>query len=596
MAGWTYLGTTLFGYSPKVNFKEKYLTFEFIQGSGEIGILCYDDGYEQTFEYRKNGGNWTEIMSSTEGDESVSVELGDIVEFRADFPNGFIEDGYPSTFFVSGSAKCNVYGNILSLLYYDDFVGRELPEVSNVFSELFSGCSAIIDASKLILPNNVYSFCYYHMFSHCSSLTIGPELPAVYLKQYCYYFMFSYCTSLTTVPELPATTLDVGCYGNMFQNCTSLTIAQSILPATTLASNCYFSMFMNCTSLTTAPELPATILIGGCYSNMFYGCSSLNYIKCLAVDLSVSSCTNNWVNGVAATGTFVQDAGTEWTTGNNGIPTGWTINREYVNPENEYLTFIVNTPGTITWTLINEDYSTKTIYYSKNYQAFTSLTSSLAGETISVVAGDVIRFYGNNDQYANNVFGSDASCEIEIRGNVMSLLGQSNFRTNKTLSTNYTFTNLFRYLRGTTFAENLVLPATTLTYNCYANMFYGCNKLISAPKILPATTLVASCYMQMFRGCSSLTIAPILPAINIHDQYSSAGGCYTAMFLSCSNLNYVKCLAVVSSSDNNYTSGWLSYVASTGTFVKHPNMNDWRNMSSNYGIPSGWTIVDADDV
>ena len=124
---------------------------------------------------------------------------------------------------------------------------------------------------------------------------------------------------------LPATTLTDGCYREMFSGCTSLTTAPE-LPATTLASNCYNSMFNGCASLITAPELPATTLIGYCYGYMFRNCTNLNYIKCLAANIPVSSCTNTWLQGVAASGTFVKDSSmSSWTTGANGIPEGWTV-------------------------------------------------------------------------------------------------------------------------------------------------------------------------------------------------------------------------------------------------------------------------------
>ena len=85
-------------------------------------------------------------------------------------------------------------------------------------------------------------------------------------------------------------------------------------------------MFQGCTSLTTAPELPATTLKNYCYECMFYVCTKLNYIKCLATDISATDCTKNWVYGVASTGTFAKASSmTSWTTGVNGIPTGWTV-------------------------------------------------------------------------------------------------------------------------------------------------------------------------------------------------------------------------------------------------------------------------------
>ena len=143
--------------------------------------------------------------------------------------------------------------------------------------------------------------------------------------------MFTDCTSLTSAPQLPATTLASSCYNGMFDGCTKLVNAP-VLSATTLARYCYSFMFNNCKNLTTAPELPATTLVDWCYASMFKGCTSLNYIKCLATDISASNCTSNWVENVASSGTFIKDASmTSWTTGttgDDGIPDGWTVINE----------------------------------------------------------------------------------------------------------------------------------------------------------------------------------------------------------------------------------------------------------------------------
>lgn len=59
---------------------------------------------------------------------------------------------------------------------------------------------------------------------------------------------------------------------------------------------------------------------------MFSGCTLLNYIKCLATDISASQCLYYWVYGVAASGTFIKNpAMTTLPTGENGIPSGWTV-------------------------------------------------------------------------------------------------------------------------------------------------------------------------------------------------------------------------------------------------------------------------------
>ena len=46
----------------------------------------------------------------------------------------------------------------------------------------------------------------------------------------------------------------------------------------------------------------------------------------MATDISENDCTWNWVDGVASTGTFVKNPNMSgWTTGEGGIPTGWTV-------------------------------------------------------------------------------------------------------------------------------------------------------------------------------------------------------------------------------------------------------------------------------
>ena len=203
----------------------------------------------------------------------------------------------------------------------------ELPATTlatNCYYNMFKNCTSIITAPALP-ANTLANSCYRDMFYNCTSLTTAPELPATTLTYQCYNSMFQGCKSLTQAPVLPANSLVRDCYKYMFAGCTSLTTAPE-LPATKLAQDCYNSMFDSCTSLTTAPELPATILDSGCYSYMFYGCTKLKYIKCLATDISATNCTKNWVDGVAATGTFVKSLNMSgWTTGISGIPEGWTV-------------------------------------------------------------------------------------------------------------------------------------------------------------------------------------------------------------------------------------------------------------------------------
>ena len=245
------------------------------------------------------------------------------------------------------------------------------------YQGMFMGCTGLTSAPTL--PATILDRkCYEGMFYGCTGLTSAPELPITTLADYCYQDMFAGCTGLTSAPELPATTMVVGCYSEMFHSCTGLTTAPT-LPATTLANHCYQYMFVGCTGLTTAPELPATTLAEHCYDYMFYGCTNLNNIKALFTTTPSSSYTNNWVYGVAATGTFVKSSVATWTvTGNNGIPSGWTVLTDISKPEAVDL----GLPSGIKWASFNvgasspEEYGdyfawgeiqTKTSYSWSNY-------------------------------------------------------------------------------------------------------------------------------------------------------------------------------------------------------------------------------------
>jgi hypothetical protein len=499
------------------------------------------------------------------------------------------------------------------------------------YSYMFNGCTSLTTAPEL--PATTLSdYCYSDMFDGCTSLTTTPKLPATALADGCYVSMFRGCTSLTTAPELPATTLAPYCYGSMFNDCTSLTTAPE-LPATTLTNGCYNSMFYDCTSLTTAPGLPATTLTSYCYNSMFRGCTKLNYIKMLATDISASSCLGSWVDGVASSGTFVKNPiMNSLPTGVSGIPSNWTVvndGESIVNIDN-YLTIEAIEDG------LTASLSTNACEYcvdgDGNWKSLSAGTT-----TQSINSGHTLSFRGElTSTYSDGIGTFSISKRCNIKGDCMSMLFGDNAANNYSLSNYYgAFTKLFKdctniiacsktFLKSTTFGyqcywelfkgcTNLVsipeLPATTLISGCYHSMFYGCsslqtvpNNLLSsrnlsnscysymfynctslttAPK-LPATTLSPHCYFSMFYNCTSLTTAPDLPATTLETY------CYDSMFRFCTKLNYIKMLAT-NISAKECLDVWVQDVASTGTFVKHPDMTTLPTGSS--GIPSGWTVV-----
>ena len=238
-----------------------------------------------------SGETWTTLASNT---DSPTVSAGSKIMWKATLTPSSNGIGR-----FSSTANFTVEGNIMSLLYGDNFSTRgSLYGKDYAFQNLFSGCTRVTSAENLLLPATILAdSCYIGMFQGCTSLTTAPSvLPATALAKSCYYNMFNGCSGLTTAPELHATTLASSCCGSMFYNCTSLTTAPE-LPATTLATQCYNGMFQGCTSLTTAPSLPATTLETFCYYGMFQGCTSLTTAPELHATTLANYCCGSMFQG-----------------------------------------------------------------------------------------------------------------------------------------------------------------------------------------------------------------------------------------------------------------------------------------------------------
>lgn len=310
---------------PAPSYDTQYLTIESTSDNNTIyWRSAYSNAFKTISASTDNGNTWTAYTSSSgqNGTTIATLNSGDTIIFKGENEQYNGEGKFKST------SSFITYGNIMSLVYGDNFSGQTTLTSGGTFGSLFSECSGLASAENLILPaTTLADNCYVAMFRDCTSLTTAPELPATTLAESCYSDMFDGCTSLTSAPALPATTLAESCYSSMFNGCTNLTTAPE-LPATTLANNCYQGMFAGCMSLIYAPTLSAATLTDSCYNNMFGGCSSLDTITCLATDISATDCTTDWTYEVASGGGYLYVPSgnpASWECGVNGVPSNWTI-------------------------------------------------------------------------------------------------------------------------------------------------------------------------------------------------------------------------------------------------------------------------------
>lgn len=267
-----------------VDYTERYLTFEIVT-NGMINIKTNGNIGAKTIQYSVNNGEWQKLTTNKKNGKIVYLgpfKYKDKIRFKG-LNNCYAISGYDNFInfesldakgkLIPESATYNISGNIMSLIYGDNFeIQTRLPECGYNFYSLFkyAGC---IDTSNLILP-------------------------ATILTSYCYQNMFEGCAMLKKMPVLPSLILATGCYSGMFQGCKSL--------------------------IETTP-LNATELTPYCYQLMFNKCSNLNHINCYAINMSADYCVDRWVGDVSKLGNFIKNSNAEWKSGNSGIPKDWMV-------------------------------------------------------------------------------------------------------------------------------------------------------------------------------------------------------------------------------------------------------------------------------
>lgn len=164
-------------------------------------------------------------------------------------------------------------------------------------------------------------------------ISIPKELPKRFVILNNVSYMYANCANLTKVMNLSnIRKIDYANY--MYSNCTSLTEVSDNNNVNEV-NDCQY-MYSGCTNLKTGMDLskvkvikkPMYSWISNGFCNMYNNCSKLEEIIAPNISVWDTNKFTNWVKGVAANGTFYKPKGLEIPTGNNGIPTGWTV-KEY---------------------------------------------------------------------------------------------------------------------------------------------------------------------------------------------------------------------------------------------------------------------------
>jgi hypothetical protein len=215
----------------------------------------------------------------------------------------------------------------------------------------------------------------------------------------------------------------------------------------------------------------------------------------------------------------------------------------------------------------------KATYLSYSYDGSDWIPMEYTDQPRTVTFTDKLYLKGYNlslndsYNYRSNRFGISCSNQYNVAGNIMSLLYEDSFVGNDVLPA-YAFQSLFNGDTNLCSAQDLVLPAKTLSMYCYASMFYG---------------------------CKSLTTAPELPA-----ELGSANYAYFNMFYNCTSLTYIKAMFIELNNDNAQFTNWLKNVPCTyeTRFVKNKYSYFRADQMVEPYLPQDWNIIcvyDSDD-
>lgn len=261
-------------------------------------------------QYSRNKVVWTDIGS---GVRTIDILQGERLYLR---PVTFDGSFNKTLKMNSGTIKC---GGCFSYLAFGNCRDDNQCNSTSSFSNVFNGCSALVDVSDLKLnlnlnygqpsgptlegffkncvnlvePTNHFPFsvvrsAFKEMYRGCTSLTHTPIIPQYdYLYSNIMNYMFADCTALTDVCDLYCGPSESPIMQNMFKSCTSLRKMPKMYNIDITSSYGYSEMFYGCTNLVETEPL---ILNGdnfgsGPFQHMFRECKNLEESPTITINV-----------------------------------------------------------------------------------------------------------------------------------------------------------------------------------------------------------------------------------------------------------------------------------------------------------------------
>ena len=180
-----------------IDYSKMYLTIEALE-DGDFNISYM----KNSAYYSINNSEWVK----KENTNYINLKSGDKVRVKCLQSSGVIQ---AYGWFWNNTIKFNVYGNVESMFFGDNFEGHN---EGYRMAALFRYSTGLVDASNMVMPTSIAM--YDEMFNGCTSLTTAPELPATTLVENCYKQMFYDCTKLNHIKCLATDISASNCLNN----------------------------------------------------------------------------------------------------------------------------------------------------------------------------------------------------------------------------------------------------------------------------------------------------------------------------------------------------------------------------------------------
>lgn len=197
--------------NPYAEYMEQYLTFEALE-SGTFTLFMDRACGDRTVSYSIDGGEtWVDTnhvyYSTSKRITTPSLNAGDKVIWKCISSNGAFSESYGAPCNFSSTGNCNIYGNILSLVYGDNFIGKDsITDGYQTFRGNFKSGMKCVSAENLIIPISVIkqSVCI-NLFQNNTIVEKGPVIISSDIQSQALNAAFSGCTSLASLAILADT-------------------------------------------------------------------------------------------------------------------------------------------------------------------------------------------------------------------------------------------------------------------------------------------------------------------------------------------------------------------------------------------------------